>query len=86
MQIMVRIITPILIAIVVWFLFSRIDKRNGEELIKNLTREHVVIHLPKVYLWVGFLVVAVFSTLVSLCFSSPMVQKLGGYGFCLVYL
>ncbi len=71
MQIMVRIITPILIAIVVWFLFSRIDKRNGEELIKNLTSEHVVIHLPKAYLWVGFLVVAVFSTFGFIMFFFP---------------
>ena len=60
MQIMVRIITPILIAIIVGVLFSRIDKSNSEELIKNLTREHVEIHLPKVYFWIGLLVVAVF--------------------------
>lgn len=71
MQILVRIITPILIAIIVGVLFSRIDKSNGKELINNLTREHVVIHLPKVYLWIGFLVVTVFSTFCFIMFFFP---------------
>ena len=71
MQIMVRIITPILIAIIVGVLFSRIDKSNSEELIKNLTREHVEIHLPKVYFWIGLLVVAVFSTFCFIMFFFP---------------
>ena len=62
MQIMVRILMPILVVIVVGSLFSRMNKSNGEELIKDLSGEHIVVHLPKINLWIGFLMVAVCST------------------------
>lgn len=55
MQFFVRIIIPTLIPIILGFLFTNIDKSNSKEIIKNLTREHIVIRLPKAYLWVGCL-------------------------------
>ena len=62
MQIMVRILMPILVVIVVWFLFSRMNKSNYEERIKDLSAECIVVHLPKINLWIGFLIVVVCTT------------------------
>lgn len=53
MQIIVRLIIPALIPIALGLLLSNIDKRNSDEIIKNLSKEHIIIRLPKAYLWVG---------------------------------
>lgn len=62
MQIIIRIIIPVLISLFLGWLLSGIAKDNGKEIIKNLEKEHVVIHLPKAYMWVGFLDVFTFGT------------------------
>lgn len=53
MQVLIRIIIPALIPIILGILLSNIDKSNSKEIIKNLTKEHIVIRLPKAYIWVG---------------------------------
>lgn len=53
---------PALIPIIIGILLSNIDKRNSKEIIKNLTKEHIVIRLPNVYLWIGCLDISFFVT------------------------
>ena len=53
MQIMIRIIIPALIPFVLGILLSNIEKNNGKELLNNLQKEHIVLHLPKAYIWIG---------------------------------
>ena len=53
MQILIRITIPALIPLLLGILLSSIDRRNSKEIIENLTKEHIVIRLPKAYLWVG---------------------------------
>ena len=82
MQIMVRILMPILVVIVVGSLFSRMNKSNGEELIKDLSGEHIVVHLPKINLWIGLLMVAVCSTSGYFMFFFPKwYGRLVGMGY-----
>lgn len=55
MQIMIRIIIPALIPFVLGILLSNIEKNNGKELLNNLQKEHIVLHLPKAYIGIGAL-------------------------------
>lgn len=55
MQVIIRLLIPALISLFLVWLSSGIDKDNGQEIIKNLEKEHIVIQLPKAYMWVGFL-------------------------------
>lgn len=71
MQILIRIIIPALIPVALGILLSNIDKSNGEEMIKNLTKEHIVIRLPKAYLWVGCIDVLFFVICFSLMIYYP---------------
>lgn len=66
MQILIRIIIPALIPIILGILLSNIDKSNSKEILKNLTKEHLVIRLPKAYLWVGCLDISFFVTCIFL--------------------
>jgi len=59
----VRILTPALIAIIVGMVFSSIVKSNDKELLKNLTSEHIIIRSPKAYVWIGCYDVLVSGTL-----------------------
>ncbi len=52
-QVIVRLLVPAITAICIGLLFAVIDKNNDKELIENLTKEHIVIRLPKAYIWVG---------------------------------
>ena len=61
MQAVTRIITLVFISLFLVWLSSSIDKGNGQEIIKNLEKEHIVIHLPKAYMWVGCLDVFTFG-------------------------
>lgn len=49
----IRMIIPVLIFVVLGFLINSIKKDNSNELIKNLKKEHVIIHLPKAYFYIG---------------------------------
>lgn len=66
MQILIRIIIPAFIPMLLGFLLSHIDKSNSKEIMKSLTEEHIVIRLPKAYLWVGCLVTSFFVTCIFL--------------------
>lgn len=58
MNFFVRIISIALISIGLSLIFSHIEKNNAKEIIKNLTEEHIIIRLPKAYLWIGYLEMA----------------------------
>ena len=66
MQILIRITIPALIPLLLGILLSSIDRRNSKEIIENLTKEHIVIRLPKAYLWVGCLDISFFVTCIFL--------------------
>lgn len=59
-QILVQALPFILIPIALGLLLSCIVKSNNEEALQSLTKEHVIVHLPKAYLWVG---------VITFCFS-----------------
>lgn len=71
MQIMIRIIIPALIPIALGILLSNIDKSNSKELINNLTKEHIIIKMPKAYMWVGCLDISFFATCLALMACFP---------------
>jgi len=70
-QIIIRILIPALIPIFIGILLSNIDKRNGNELLKNLKEEHIIIRLPNAYLWVGCLDISFFVTCFLLMILYP---------------
>lgn len=65
------LLSAVLIPIVISLLFSSIGKKNDEETIKNLTKEHIVIRYPKVYLWVGIIDIFLFAFLMVLTIWWP---------------
>lgn len=88
MQIMIRIIIPALIPIVLGILLSNIDKSNSKELINNLTKEHIIIQMPKAYMWVGCLDFSFFATCIVLmaCFPNDTATLWVWVLFCLFTL
>ena len=54
-QIIIRAISLSVIPIVVGALLAYITKSNKKEMLNNLNKEHILVHLPKVNMWVGFL-------------------------------
>jgi hypothetical protein len=48
-------LTYAIIGIVMYFLADKIYADNGNEIIKNLKEEHIIIRLPKVYKWIGLI-------------------------------
>jgi len=56
----VLLLTYSIIGLVVNTLYTNISKTNDNEVLLNLKNEHVTIHLPKLYKWVG-LVCSIFS-------------------------
>lgn len=71
MQIIIRIVISALIPIIIGFLFSFVDKENSKEIEKNLTKEHIVIRLPKAYMWVGCLDISVFAAFICIMTFFP---------------
>jgi hypothetical protein len=63
-QVIIRVIILSVIPIIVGILLSYITKSNNNELLKKLSEEHLVIHLPKAYMWVGFAA----SSFFAICF------------------
>jgi len=53
LQIVIRILIPALIPILLGLFMSNIDKKNCGEILKNIAKENVIIHLPRTYLWIG---------------------------------
>ena len=72
MKILIRILITTLIYAVVGFLFSLTAKSNDKEALENLKKEHIVVKLPRIGLWVGYLGVGVFSIL---CFFMARTTK-----------
>ncbi|MEA4913981.1 MAG: DUF6560 family protein [Christensenella sp.] len=70
-QALTIMITYALIALMLSFLLRQIIKENREELIQNLKEEHVIIHYPRFYRWVGFACTAVFSGFIILMTVFP---------------
>ena len=71
MSFFARLLSSISIPIIIMMLFFLIQELNSKELQKNLTEEHIVIRLSKVYLWIGILDIAVFSTFCFIMFFFP---------------
>lgn len=71
MQIIIRVMIPVLLPIVLGFLLSNINKSNNKEIIKNLQQEHIVVRLPRMYLWVGCLDILIFGTFIFLMILFP---------------
>lgn len=71
MQIIDKLITPVLIAVVVKILFSKINKDNLKDIVENQSKEHIQIRLPKVYLWVGCGVIIVFAAFIAFMILVP---------------
>lgn len=47
------ILIPALVVAAVAVVTVLINRSNSKELIDNLTKEHVIVRLPKAYLWIG---------------------------------
>jgi len=60
-QILIRLMVPAIIIVAVNALFTYIVRGNDKELIENLRKEHVLVHLPKAYIWVGIADIVCFS-------------------------
>lgn len=85
MRILVRLLTPALIAVVLGIISYCIEKKNDEEFVKNSNREHVIVRLPDFYLWLGC-ISNVFFILLVLLFqngSEPLWVWIG-YGLFLL--
>ena len=67
----IQIISPTILSIVLAAVDSSIDKANHKELIKNLGKEHIVMRLPKAYIWIGCLSFAFPATCLVLMFCFP---------------
>ena len=59
-KILPAILTPLLTYALVGLFVSGIKKAGDKELLQNLQKDHIVIRLPKSYLWVGGVCTAVF--------------------------
>jgi len=71
MEIIIRILIPVLIPIVLGLLLSTIVQSNSKELIESLTKEHVIIRMPKAYMWVGCIDISFFATCIVLIGTFP---------------
>lgn len=71
MEIIIRILIPVLTSIVLGILLSTIFKSNRKELIENLTKEHIIIRMPKAYMWVGCIDILFFAMCMVLMGTFP---------------
>lgn len=67
-----QILARTLTMIGVLLLFNWVMKANLKELKANLKKDHVIVHLPLVFRWVGLAGVVLFSLFILLihCFPS----------------
>jgi len=71
--IIIRVLIPLTISFFVGMLFRYTIRKNSTTIIENLTAEYIVVKLPSVYFWVGFIDIIVFITFVLLSLFSPKV-------------
>ena len=53
MDFIIHFSVPLVIGVLLWLISLCISNGNSKELINNLGKEHVVLRLPRLYLWVG---------------------------------
>ena len=70
MRSLVRILIPVIAAMVVECILLSINEKNNKAIIDNLTKDSVIIQLPTAYLWVGCLDVLVSTTFILLLLYS----------------
>ena len=77
MQFLTRITIVVLICAILNLLDFYIEKSNSKKLIDNLTNNHIIIRLPKVYFWIGYIEIGVLSVIiiVSYYISPETVNK-----------
>ena len=75
-QFFVKIISAIATTIVLGVLLSFIMKSNEKESLKSQNAEHIVVHLPKAYMWVGVIVVLFLSIFLFWATVSPIVVNM----------
>lgn len=71
MEVLIRIIIPILLPIALGILLSCIDKNNNKELLNNLTKEHIILRMPKAYMWIGCIDISFFAACLVLMAFFP---------------
>ena len=59
-----RVLTYLLIALILFGIFALIKKSNAKELQKSQYDDHVIVHMPKIFVWIGIFAVAFFTAIV----------------------
>ena len=59
MEILVRVVSTVLIVVVLSLLAATIRRSNAKKHESDAQNEHIVVQLPRPYLWVGYVVIAV---------------------------
>ena len=86
MPTVLRILSLALIPIVVQLIFSSVAENNGKELIKNLRAEHVVLHLPRIFTWIGVAGVLGFGGCLLIMIFFPNGSEAGWVYACFLIL
>ena len=70
-QNLIRVLIPAIIAVILGVLLLYNKKSSRKEAISNLSKNHVVLKLPTMYLWVGCIDVSVFTAFIFLMYYYP---------------
>lgn len=70
-QMLIRLFTVIVVFITVSVLAAYIFRSNRRSIINNLTKNHIVLRLPKQYMWVGCIGTIVFIVWIIMMYSHP---------------
>ena len=71
MQFLTYVISFALIPIILGAISYSIEKNNGKELLESLTKEHVILRMPKAYIWIGCICSLGFGTFIFLMIMFP---------------
>ena len=75
MKLFISIFVPALIIVLVRILLIMIEERSIIKSTENAKKEHVVIHLPKAFFWIGFIEFAFFICFMVFGTTFPNVFK-----------
>lgn len=70
---MIQILTRVLTAVGILLIFKCVMNEKVRELRANLKNDHIIVHLPLVFRWVGLVDVVVFSLFISLMYCFPSI-------------
>lgn len=70
-RVLTIMITYALIALTLSFLLRQVIKENEDEFIQNLGKEHIIVHYPRFYRWVGITCAVFFSCFIILMTIFP---------------